>query len=174
MKTLFNKLPFILICLAAVLNLAAVRKKEDPILLTQTNPIAYKDKLEETKDGEKGPPSPTYKFYPRNKFLTEPPVETEPEESPVHEEGEIPEWGDPIPENLEGWEDESFEGKDSSKEQEMPKIEGESLVEGETAVPAELSQEEKEPAEEQTQEWWQEEEVPAEGGNAPTPENSQG
>ncbi|MFA5167077.1 MAG: hypothetical protein WC530_00945 [Candidatus Omnitrophota bacterium] len=39
----------------AGLNLGSVRKAEDPIRDTQTNPILYEQKKEEEKDGKKGP-----------------------------------------------------------------------------------------------------------------------
>lgn len=113
--------------------------------MTQTNPIAYKDKMEELKDGEKGAPSPSYKFYPKDRFLTDPPMEKEGETQP---EDNLPEWGEPIPENLEGWEDESFVSEESSKVEEEPKIERELVAE-----------------ESQAEEWWQEEGTTQEQGS---------
>ncbi len=65
--------------LGAGLNLATIRKKdaEDPILRTQTDPIAYKEKMEEIKDGEKGAPAPSMNLYPKSKFLVSPPLENQ-------------------------------------------------------------------------------------------------
>lgn len=56
------------------LNLGTIRKKDDPILNTQTDPIAYKEKMEEIKDGEKGAPMPSVTLYAKEKFLAEGPV----------------------------------------------------------------------------------------------------
>ena len=57
------------------LNLGTIRKQDDPILNTQTNPILYKEKMEEIKDGEKGAPSPSFTHYTKQDFLSESPVE---------------------------------------------------------------------------------------------------
>lgn len=85
---------FMVILLCGLIHFAAVFKKDDPILKTQTNPITYKEKREEIKEGEKGAPSPSYKHYPKEEFLTENPVEKE----PASDESEMPEveevWGD--------------------------------------------------------------------------------
>lgn len=82
-------------------HFGTVRKKDDPILRTQTDPIAYKDKMEEIKDGEKEAPSPSFRYYPKSRFLAEPPVEGRdgdkqetqevPEAEEVGEEEEDPE-----------------------------------------------------------------------------------
>ncbi len=56
-----------------VLNTATIRKKDDPILNTQTNPIAYETKMEENKEGEKGAPMPAWRLYPRLRFLSDSP-----------------------------------------------------------------------------------------------------
>lgn len=63
-----------------ILQLGSIRKKDDPILKTQTNPIAVKDKMEEIKDGEKGAPSPSMTFYSKETFLTDAPTKTFAEE----------------------------------------------------------------------------------------------
>lgn len=63
----------------AVLNMAVVRKTEDPIRDTQTDPILYKQKMEEEKDGKKGPLSYSVKNNPADTFLTEPPFAPEEE-----------------------------------------------------------------------------------------------
>ncbi|MDP3920904.1 MAG: hypothetical protein Q8R76_08885 [Candidatus Omnitrophota bacterium] len=57
-------------------NLATVRKDDDPILKTQTNPISYKKKMEELKDGVKGPPSPSYVIYSKINFFVDPPMDS--------------------------------------------------------------------------------------------------
>ena len=92
-----------------VLNMGTIRKKPNPILKTQTDPIAYKDKLEEIKDGIKGPPSPVWKLYARNGFLTEAPVDSNKDGVAEEVREKIPEVGEPIPEDLQGTEDPQFE-----------------------------------------------------------------
>ena len=63
---------------SALLNTGTVRKKNDPILKTQTDPIKLKDKLEEVKDGEKGPATPVFSWYGGgNKFMIHPPFDQE-------------------------------------------------------------------------------------------------
>ncbi len=62
--------------LAAVwlLNSATIRRKPDPILKTQAEPISYAQKLEETKDGVKGAPTPSFKLFPKENFMADPAV----------------------------------------------------------------------------------------------------
>ena len=59
------------------LNLASVRKAENPILATQTNGILYEQKKEEEKDGKKGPLMYNVKYNPKDNFLVAPPIEAE-------------------------------------------------------------------------------------------------
>lgn len=66
---------FIIVLAAAGLNLGTVRKAEDPIRDTQTNPILYEQKKEEEKDGKKGPLLYHVKNYPRETFFIDPPFE---------------------------------------------------------------------------------------------------
>lgn len=61
-----------------ILNSGTVRKKEDPIRDTQTDPIAYNKKMEEIKDGEKGAPTPSFQYYGGEPFLKSPPVDKKP------------------------------------------------------------------------------------------------
>lgn len=64
----------ILVCGIAFFSLGTVVKKKDAIQLTQTDPIAYKDKVKEEAEGKKGPPAPTLELFPKEKFLAEGPV----------------------------------------------------------------------------------------------------
>ncbi len=85
------------------LHAGVIRKERTPIQNTQTDPIALKKKLEELKDGEKGPPTPTFEFYEGRNFQTKSPVGNQPEEAGVSQpQDHIPDFGDPVPENLEG------------------------------------------------------------------------
>ena len=72
----------IFIGVLAGLNLAAIRKAEDPIRDTQTNPILYEQKMEEEKDGKKGPLLYSVKNNPRGTFFVEPPFEAVSKPSP--------------------------------------------------------------------------------------------
>lgn len=83
-----------------MLATASVRKKDDPILRTQTNPIALKEKMEEIKDGEKGAPSPSFKHYPKSQFLTEPPMEGQPDSEPEAPGKSAAEWDESLIEDL--------------------------------------------------------------------------
>ena len=95
---------------------ASVRKEDDPILNTQTNPIALKDKMEEIKDGEKGAPSPSFKHYPKSKFLTEPPMEGQSDSEPETPEKSPVKWDDSMIEDL--GEDQDAEELQEQQEQE--------------------------------------------------------
>lgn len=67
---------FIFLSVIAGLNLGTVRKAEDPIRDTQTNPILYEQKKEEEKDGKKGPLMYHVKNNPREAFFIDPPFES--------------------------------------------------------------------------------------------------
>lgn len=69
----------------AFLSMGTVLKKKDPVLQTQTGPIGYSEKAKEEAEGKKGPPVPTLELYPKERFLTEGPVEKG-KSSPVTEE----------------------------------------------------------------------------------------
>ena len=58
----------------ALFSMGTIRKDQDPILKTQTDPIALKQKLEETKDGVKGAPSPSFQYYTKEDFLARTPM----------------------------------------------------------------------------------------------------
>lgn len=90
----------VFVLMMASLNLATVRKKDDPILKTQTDPILLKDKQEEIKDGEKGAPTPSFKWYAFNWFQTDSPASRDTEAiNPQGTSGSpLPDFGDPLPE----------------------------------------------------------------------------
>jgi hypothetical protein len=78
-----NKAVFcIFLTVLAALNLGSVRKSEDPIRDTQTNPILYEQKMEEEKDGKKGPLMYHVKNNPRESFFIDPPFQKEKKSSP--------------------------------------------------------------------------------------------
>ena len=68
---------FIFVSVLAGLNLASVRQTEDPIRYTQTNGILYEQKMEEEKDGKKGPLMYHVRNNPRESFFIDPPFEKE-------------------------------------------------------------------------------------------------
>jgi len=57
----------------ALLNLGVIRRNEDPVRDTQTDPIAYKQKMEQEKDGVKGPLLYHVKNSPKDTFFIDPP-----------------------------------------------------------------------------------------------------
>lgn len=109
----------------AVLHSAAVKKAEDPIVNTQTNPIAHKQKVEETKDGEKAAPAPTFDHYQEENFHIQPPLE----EFKTPEKDRwlsVPYLGEPIPEDI-GEEEEEADTEDwwePEEGEEAPEEEG--------------------------------------------------
>ena len=64
----------VFVLILASFQMGTIRKKEDPILKTQTSPIALNDKIEEIQNGPKGAPTPSFKLYTQSGFLTDPPV----------------------------------------------------------------------------------------------------
>ena len=68
---------FIFVLGMAALNLGSVRQTDDPVRDTQTNPILYKQKMEEEKDGKKGPLLYHVQNSPRETFFIDPPFEKE-------------------------------------------------------------------------------------------------
>ena len=66
----------------AGLNLGTVRRTEDPIRDTQTDGILYQQKMEEEKDGKKGPLMYHVKYNPRESFFIDPPFEKAKKTSP--------------------------------------------------------------------------------------------
>lgn len=90
-----------LLILFACLNSAALLRKDNPVVKTQTDPIRWEDKQEELEEGVKGAPSPSMKFYANETFLIDAPVdksadedahlyasEREPSEAPLRSEDE--------------------------------------------------------------------------------------
>ena len=98
----FRWVPFVIVM--SSFNLGTILDKKDPITKTQTDPISYKDKMEEIKDGEKGAPSPSFEFYPKKllnlRFRPEIPMVREKEEEKKSHSSAIPEMGEPIPEDV--------------------------------------------------------------------------
>ena len=68
-----NAVFLIFVSFLAGLNLGTVRKTEDPIRDTQTNPILYQQKMEEEKDGKKGALLYHVKNSPYETFFIDPP-----------------------------------------------------------------------------------------------------
>ena len=68
--------------ISSLLNLGTIKKADDPILKTQTDPISYKQKMEEQKDGPKGAPMPSFNLYPKARFMTDSSVAEPPAQEP--------------------------------------------------------------------------------------------
>ena len=93
---MLKHLLILLLILIGLSSIATIRKDEDPVRKTQTDPILYKQKMEEQKDGVKGAPSPSFKFYNREGFLADSPVDQKKEEA-----AELPKTVDSTEVNLE-------------------------------------------------------------------------
>ena len=106
----------------ALFSLASLRKNEDPISTSQTSAIPLKQKIEETKDGVKGAPSPSMSFYGSRQILTSSPVEQETgeEEKPAAKDATAKEEQSPVVSQEEdSWETDS--GQTPEKVQESTK-----------------------------------------------------
>ena len=66
----------------ALLSLGTVIKRKNAVQQTQTDPVDYEQKRQETMEGKKGPPVPAIDLYPRERFLEQEPVEAS-KEAPV-------------------------------------------------------------------------------------------
>lgn len=104
------------------LSLGTVVKKKGAVLMTQTDPVGYQEKLKEEEGGKKGPPAPTIEFFPKERFLTEGPVEkgkeegTPPEKVQAEEEGGLAEEEGELSEEELKLEDETDDTFDASEE----------------------------------------------------------
>ncbi len=85
------------VIITGFLNLGAILKKEDHIAATQTDPILYEKKMEELKDGEKGPSMPKIEYYKKADFLSKTPVATQGNEQASVETVRPSEWPEELP-----------------------------------------------------------------------------
>jgi hypothetical protein len=145
-----NAIFFIILSVLAGLNLGTVRKTEDPIRDTQTNPILYKQKMEEEKDGKKGPLMYHVKNNPRESFFIDPPYDAEEKKSSGGTvAGEAP----PAPADTAGWWEEQPSGAQAESPAEVgaEPLPGSPSEAGTEPLPESLPEEEKardlEPAE---------------------------
>lgn len=72
-----------------ILHTGSIRKNEDPVARTQTDPIELKEKLDELKDGVKGAPAPSFKYYEKEAFLTNTATQTQKEEAGLPKKEEM-------------------------------------------------------------------------------------
>jgi hypothetical protein len=95
-------LPLLLVVFC--LNMGAIRKNDDHVVQTQTDPILYEKKMEEVKDGDKGPSMPVMAIYKKSNFLSQGSVNQEaPVESPKKEaKVAIDELTEELPDDLGG------------------------------------------------------------------------
>ena len=93
-----------------LLEMGTVVKKKDAIQLTQTDPVAYQEKVKEEAEGKKRPPVPTLELFPKERFLTEGPVEKGKEARGVPEGTDSEFWleEDKTGETSEEWEEGEF------------------------------------------------------------------
>lgn len=57
------------------LLMGTVVKRKNAIQMTQTDPVSVQEKLKEDAEGKKGPPAPSLKLFPKERFLIEGPME---------------------------------------------------------------------------------------------------
>jgi len=77
----------LLVFVVAFLNSGTVRRKQTGVSKAQTAGIKLKDKLEELKDGEKGPATPSFGWYGgKNGFMSDPPFS---QDKPSNEEDKV-------------------------------------------------------------------------------------
>ena len=136
----------------ALISLAAVYKEDDPVADTQTNPIAYKDKMEEIKQGEKEAPKPSFNLIAKEKFMIDSNLEEEkPQDSSEKNQAPL---GEDLPEDIKG-QDQDQEFKSGLEE--TPKTEAENPEENgsegiqEGVAESRQSQEEEKGA---ADDWW--------------------
>jgi len=86
--------------MSSLMQLGTVRKQDDPILNTQTNPIAFEEKMTQMEEGEKGAPTPSFEHYAKEEFMTDPPVGQDQEEETFDFWSVVPQDEKSIPEDL--------------------------------------------------------------------------
>lgn len=101
---------FILLGLA-LLSLGTVIKKKDAVRLTQTDPIGYQEKLKEEAEGKKGPPVPSLRLFPKERFLVEGPIGKMKGPASLEEKEDWEFWLEEGPEEETGFEGEEDEFK---------------------------------------------------------------
>lgn len=62
----------------ALMQLGTIRRKDDPMVKAQADPILFKEKMEQEKDGKKEAPMPSFTLYGKQRFLSDSPVGTAP------------------------------------------------------------------------------------------------
>ncbi len=68
---------FILVTGLAGVHSGAIRRSDDPIRNAQTDGISFQQKMEEEKDGVKGPSSYSVRYNPNDTFFIDPPFDKE-------------------------------------------------------------------------------------------------
>ena len=113
----------VVMVMSSWVHLGTIRKREDPILKTQTDPITYQKKLEEMKDGPKGAPTPSFNLYPKARFMTDPPVGEVKEEPPssVSDKEEVSEVSVSSDKESEDWWSDETSGASSNDSTEDPR-----------------------------------------------------
>ncbi len=110
---------FIVVGVLAGVHVGTVRRTEDPVRDTQTSGIAYKQKMEEEKDGVKGALTYTVKYNPSDTFFVDPPFDakekaTAREKSVAEKPPVLSDW----------WEEQPVQEATASPQQKAPEIEG--------------------------------------------------
>lgn len=125
-----NALFFLFLSVFALgaLNLGSIRRTEDPIRDTQTNPILYEQKKEEEKDGKKGPLMYHVKYNPRESFFIDPPYETAQKDAA---KGFLEDEIAASPETADWWEEQPADPGTVSSEEAVPASAPEPLFEEE-------------------------------------------
>jgi len=141
---------FIFVGVFAGLNLGTVRRADDPVRDTQTNGILYEQKMEEEKDGKKGPLLYHVKNSPRETFFIDPPFEKETETSSSKAAGEKTSADG----GMEGWwEEESAvpqEASSTETTESLDETQKTEIAEASKAVPKEQDA----PSEKEDDYWW--------------------
>lgn len=114
---------FIFVGVLAGVHVGTVRRTDDPIRNAQTDGIAYQQKMEEEKDGVKGPSSYSVKYNPDDTFFIDPPFDSK--EKSAAKKNVRPE----RPSDLsDWWEEKPVQGPGTSSDEEITEKAG--LVEG--------------------------------------------
>ena len=136
---MMKRLCFFVVLILAFLSLATVKKNQDPIVNTQTDPVTYAQKQQEEKEGKKGPPVPRMDLFPKEQFLVEAPV-VKPKEA-----DEIPSEED----EFDLWFDEK--GEDLAEDENLP-------VEASSQEPKRKGLKDSKEVSEEGEDWWLDEE----------------
>ncbi len=137
----------VLFLVLVLVQIGTIRRKDDPMTKAQADPILFKEKMEQEKDGKKEAPMPSFTLYGKQRFLADSPVGTVPPADDTELDGRVGDGGETADSALEAVPEDA-----ASDTQVVPSAENEQEKSSETSSEEETSKQE--------EDWWSEEAPP--------------